>query len=265
MTPNEKAEENIQKNETETENLLDKFSESRKADVLPLLMDPTRSIDRYFASRVYEYLEGWRENKEYGDLDVVIHSSGGSASVAYHIGRMLQSYCDNKLTIIVPRYAKSAATLLACSADQIAMGPPSELGPIDPQIRNPSTGRWVSAASISGTIDRLKEIGGGPLLKEFAKRIPVMELGSYEEMQAYVGELVEELLERRMLTDANDGKIKDVKKELVETHHHGKPITATKAEEIGLSVKSLSKEEWGNIWEIFRRFEKGVLVRGGEE
>ncbi len=36
--------------------------------------------------------------------------------------------------MIVPRFAKSAATLLAIGADEIHMGPLGQLGPIDPQI-----------------------------------------------------------------------------------------------------------------------------------
>jgi ClpP class serine protease len=41
---------------------------------------------------------------------------------------------DQKLRVIVPNIAKSAATLFALGADEILMGYLSELGPIDPQV-----------------------------------------------------------------------------------------------------------------------------------
>ena len=47
------------------------------------------------------------------------------------MGSMLQDFAEEKLTVIVPRFAKSAATLMACAGDEIGMGPASEHGSAD--------------------------------------------------------------------------------------------------------------------------------------
>jgi ClpP class serine protease len=51
--------------------------------------------------------------------------------------RAVHSRC-RRLVVVVPDQAKSAATLIALGADEILMGPASDLGPIDPQIELPS-------------------------------------------------------------------------------------------------------------------------------
>ena len=67
------------------------------------------------------------------ELDLILHSPGGSAEAA----EALVIYLRSKFThirVIVPSMAKSAATMIACGADEVVMGAHSFLGPIDPQI-----------------------------------------------------------------------------------------------------------------------------------
>lgn len=68
-----------------------------------------------------------------GRVALVVDSPGGYAQAAYQIARLLQRHCGG-FTAIVPRYAKSAATLLCLGADQIIMGEDAELGPLDAQL-----------------------------------------------------------------------------------------------------------------------------------
>lgn len=70
----------------------------------------------------------------HGDsLDVLLHSPGGSAEATESIVSMLRKKFRH-LRFIVPSVAKSAATMLAMSGDQILMTDTAELGPIDPQF-----------------------------------------------------------------------------------------------------------------------------------
>lgn len=66
-------------------------------------------------------------------LDLILHSLGGSAEAAEAIVCYLRSRFDH-IRVIVPTFAKSAATMIACSADEIMLGKHSFLGPTDPQI-----------------------------------------------------------------------------------------------------------------------------------
>jgi hypothetical protein len=66
-------------------------------------------------------------------LEVLLHSPGGHADMAYRMARFFKSHCK-RLHIIVPLTAKSAATLLALAGDKIYMGELADLGPLDVQI-----------------------------------------------------------------------------------------------------------------------------------
>jgi hypothetical protein len=67
-------------------------------------------------------------------LDLLIHSPGGDGNAAEEIVDMCDRHCLKEFRVIVPFWAKSAATLIALCSDKIIMGETSQLGPIDPQI-----------------------------------------------------------------------------------------------------------------------------------
>ena len=78
-----------------------------------------------------------------GPLDVLLHSPGGSPTATESIVRLLRSRFD-PIRFIVPHTAKSAATMLALSGNEILMGADAELGPIDPQLRFNVEGRSLN-------------------------------------------------------------------------------------------------------------------------
>lgn len=66
-------------------------------------------------------------------LDLILHSPGGSLAAAEQIVNYLRAKYSH-IRAIVPQNAMSAATMIACAADEIVMGRHSALGPTDPQI-----------------------------------------------------------------------------------------------------------------------------------
>jgi len=66
-------------------------------------------------------------------VDVLVHSTGGDALAAWKIMSLLRERFE-KVGVLVPFMAFSAATLFALGADEIVMHPHASLGPIDPQI-----------------------------------------------------------------------------------------------------------------------------------
>ncbi len=72
-------------------------------------------------------------------LSIMIDSPGGDIENAYRIVKLLRQFAKD-VEVLVPNWAKSAATFVCLSADSIHMGPNGELGPLDPQILDP-TGR----------------------------------------------------------------------------------------------------------------------------
>jgi len=62
-------------------------------------------------------------------IDFILHSPGGFAESAEMIVKLLRFRFKN-IRIIIPHSAKSAATMLALSGNEIVMLPSAELGPI---------------------------------------------------------------------------------------------------------------------------------------
>lgn len=79
-----------------------------------------------------------------GPLDVLLHSPGGSPTATESVVALLRSRF-NPIRFIVPNVAKSAATMLALSGNEILMSPSGELGPIDPQMLINREGRTIIA------------------------------------------------------------------------------------------------------------------------
>jgi Serine dehydrogenase proteinase len=94
--------------------------------------DPALTVEPDDVHALMECCNGVEER----DLDLIIHSPGGSAEAAEQMLNYLRTQFDD-IRCIVPLQAKSAATMLALGGDEIVMGLHSELGPIDPQILIP--------------------------------------------------------------------------------------------------------------------------------
>jgi hypothetical protein len=87
-------------------------------------------------------------------IGLLIDSPGGYARSAYQIARLLQRHCGG-FTAIVPRQAKSAATILALGADRILMHEHAELGPLDAQVFDPDREAQGSALDEVQALERL--------------------------------------------------------------------------------------------------------------
>lgn len=78
-------------------------------------------------------------------VDIFLHSPGGIAEAADSLVDIIRGKFDD-VRFIIPNMAKSAATMLALSGNQIVMDVASELGPIDPQFNfRKGDGTYVTA------------------------------------------------------------------------------------------------------------------------
>ena len=96
-------------------------------------------------------------------LDLIVHSPGGSPETAEAIVDYVRSRFAH-LRVIVPHLAMSAATMIACAADEIVLGDHSSLGPIDPQFVLPTAlgVRAVPAQSILEQFEQAIQDSGNP-------------------------------------------------------------------------------------------------------
>ena len=72
------------------------------------------------------------------DLDLILHTPGGDPNTVETIVNYLRHKFDGELRAFVPLAAMSAGTMLALACDQIFMAAHSRLGPIDPQVLQPT-------------------------------------------------------------------------------------------------------------------------------
>ncbi|MFH1087000.1 MAG: serine protease [Chloroflexota bacterium] len=96
-------------------------------------------------------------NVDEKQLDLIVHSPGGSAEAAESIVTYLRKRFDN-IRVFVPVAAMSAATMITLSADEVVMGQHSQLGPIDPQftIQTPEGPRSAPAKAILNQFELAK-------------------------------------------------------------------------------------------------------------
>ena len=97
------------------------------------------------------------------ELDLILHSPGGSAEAAESLVEYLRQRFDH-IRVFVPLAAMSAATMMALAADELVMGQHSQLGPIDPQfiISTPEGARSAPAKAILNQFERAKRECSSP-------------------------------------------------------------------------------------------------------
>ena len=91
-------------------------------------------------------------------IDVLLNSPGGDIDAAEKLVNLVRRRAGtSRVRVIVPDYAKSAATLITLGADQIVMSDSSELGAIDPQVTLVNGQNNPSTYSASSYIDAYSE------------------------------------------------------------------------------------------------------------
>lgn len=205
-----------------------------------------------------------------GHLDVIIDSGGGDIDAAYNLSMLFRKFGTKELNFIVPRWAKSAATLLVCSGDKILMSPVAELGPLDPQITqiNPMEGRMeqFSPLHIRSTLDMIREEfdkGNEKLATGLMERLQFpITLGSFVKSSEIGQQYVTRLLETRMLSDDKEqDTLKHIAKQLATGYaDHGFCINIDEAKRLGLKVCELGDDELNIIWELHRLNHKKAKI-----
>ncbi|MBB3282570.1 hypothetical protein FHT37_002545 [Mitsuaria sp. BK037] len=71
--------------------------------------------------------------KTHDDVLLVLETAGGDPDAAFRIARAL-SHHYRQMHVLIPRYCKSAGTLIALGASALYMDDRSELGPLDVQV-----------------------------------------------------------------------------------------------------------------------------------
>jgi hypothetical protein len=217
---------------------------------------PTGPVNPDLLSITDEDIQGLMEvihGLKDSELDLIIHSPGGSAEAAEAFVSYLRTKFDD-VRVIIPQAAMSAATMLACSSNRIVMGKHSSIGPIDPQlILQTQVGmQLVPAQAILDQFELAREECQDP--KKLGSWLPI--LGQYgpalliqcQNAIALSNQLVSEWLEKYMFKGKADAgqKAKEIA-EFLSDHKrfktHGRHIDREKAREIGLFIEDLEEDQ----------------------
>lgn len=189
-----------------------------------------------------------------GKLDLILHSPGGVAEVTESMVSYLRKKFDH-IRVIVPQAAMSAATMLACAANEIVMGKQSSLGPIDPQLGllHEYGVQFLPAQAIIDNFETAKKISSESP-QQMGAFLPI--LGQYSpglieqcyEAQALSVELVSKWLRLYMFKDREDSAVEAKRvAERLANHSkfksHTRHIDMDKARKLGLKVTPLEADQ----------------------
>ena len=136
------------KDSPETDSTSGKSEVHRYVLILFQGLDPSTDLDEISSGLAMDVRHRCddliKEAREHVEIDVWLESPGGDAHAAYKLALVLRDKAQ-RLRVVVPDYAKSAATLLTLAADEIYMAPAAELGPLDAQV--PREGGVIPAIS----------------------------------------------------------------------------------------------------------------------
>lgn len=221
-------------------------------------------LDHTDAQQFYEILELY--SPKIKNIDLFILSPGGFSDPAFKISRLCQEYTQNggRFSVLIPYYAKSAATILALGADEIIMGPSSELGPIDPQIQISDKGGRKRMVPLLALRDALKFIKDdlieNPSLTGMywpqMESIDIMSLGHYNREIESAKQYAIQLLQTRMFRD-DKTKAEKTAEKLVDFYKNHRYVIDRKEskEELELNIVDAKPDEWDAMWQLHKLYD----------
>lgn len=234
----------------------------------------------------------YNELKKGQPIALLIDSQGGIATSAYEIAMLLRRHCGG-FTAIIPRHAKSAATLLTLGADAIIMNDHAELGPLDVQMYDPDREDRMSGLDEVQSLERLQAFAMDatdrmtlmllnrtgkkvknilPAVSEFVTNLtkPMfqsIDVVRYTQMSRLLK--VAEEYGKRLLRRNYGSEADAIARKLVENYpEHGFPIYPDEAAELGLILESGSPRVRTAIERITTYLPNmnvvGTIIEGGE-
>ena len=206
-------------------------------------------------------------------LSVLLHSPGGDIEAAYRMVIALREYVTD-MEVLVPLWAKSAATFFCLAANSIHMGQHGELGPLDPQQLSTSGSVMRKSAletfkaleqtlgysldSLNGVVKHIIALSPNmdmPFVLEHARpyfaaivsplysMADLHELGEAGRALAIGEEYARIVMERWGYADRESKEIRMIVRHLVWDYPtHGFVIDCMQAQSIGLNVEKLPKD-----------------------
>lgn len=223
-------------------------------------------VVREFVDQIFKLPEGTTE------LDLLINSTGGDGLTSWRLISLIREVIGpkGKLSVLVPHYAFSAATLISLGADEIYMHPMACLGPVDPQITvtTKEGKQGFSYEDIVAFINFLEEEGGltnesnkTKLYEQLTSEIRPSILGASKRSSGQSVTMAERLLQMHM-QGPEKPKAKTIAGKLNKSFFsHGHAVSRTEALEMGLKISDLDSILDKHLWDIYEDVEDEMNMR----
>jgi len=203
-------------------------------------------------------------------VDVLIHSTGGDPLSAWKIMSLLRERFE-KVGVLVPFMAFSAATLFALGADEIVMHPYASLGPIDPQIFMKQADGSIRHFAYEDVAAFLRFLGTEVKITEQAHISTVIEklfsvvdpvnVGGAKRASELSSSVGERLLLTHM-TGEDKGKAKIIAENLNKSFFaHGDAVSRKRAKELHLKIAKEDVKLEKLIWDVYLGLESYMQLR----
>jgi Serine dehydrogenase proteinase len=202
----------------EIEELAVKALPNRSQYCLLGIYEPHEGIASWDATRIYAALKTLNPNKDKA-VFLLLESNGGKIEPAYQISKICKQFAKDRFVVVVPRAAKSAATLIALGADEIHIGSMGELGPIDPQLGDlPALGVKRALETIASVCEEYPK-SADAFAKYMSQRVTIEQIGYCERVVESAVQYAERLLSKKSFLKQNAHQI--AYKLVYEYKHHG--------------------------------------------
>jgi hypothetical protein len=256
----------------EVNNIISNSEELADSAVLAILR-PDDSINAFDLDQIYEALMDL-DSAKYKNVVLILLSQGGEIEPAYQISKLCKTFARQyKFLVVVPRQAKSAATLIALGADEIHIGPLGQLGPIDPQIGGlPALGVSQALQTIASLVQQYPK--SADMFAQYLRMaVKVEHIGYSDRVTASAVQYAERLLASKPHLAA---RIPEIAKHLVYAYKdHSFVIDAEESQRLlgtefvkmwsaleGVAEQIYSHFDWANLWLPSSPKKKRLVVTG---
>ena len=201
-------------------------------------------------------------------LDILVESNGGDGLVVWRLISVLRTKTE-RIRVLVPNSAFSAATLFCLGADEIVMGKYGCLGPTDPQISamgKDGQPKFFAFEDVLAFIDfaskklALRSGEAKEIYNRLFDSIEPFALGFASRSSELSTSMGAKLLQFRSKNNLNSKQARRIAEKLNKNFfNHGHPLNKNEAKEIGLSVVDPDLELEKLMWKIHLDLEKEFL------
>lgn len=204
---------------------------------------------------------------DHRELFLILNSPGGEALAAERIVNICRTFGGGQFSVVVPKMAKSAATMICFGAKRILMNATSELGPVDPQvaIRN-DQGRvfqYQAAHEIveayHDLMDKANKTRGRvePYLQQL-QRFDARDIRAIASAQKLSENISVKALITGCMKGSKETAIRSKIKPFLDPQYtisHGRPMYPDSISKTGLNIEVMDRkcDLWQTIWSLYVR------------